>query len=70
MWDKKKGKPKYDQINDVLWLGPYIFKKKSEKGKYYLFAMDGRKMPLLVDGYLLWPYVQGIWLLQGPSPGK
>jgi hypothetical protein len=45
--------------NDVLWLGPYIVKKKSEKGSYYLSAMDGRKMPLPVDGSLLRPYVQG-----------
>jgi hypothetical protein len=59
MWDKKRGEPKYDQRNDVLWLGPYIAKKKFEKGKYYLSAMDGRKMPLLDDGSLLRPYVQG-----------
>jgi len=53
LWDKKKGETKYDQINDVLWLDPYVVKNKSEKGKYYLSAMDGRKMPLPFDGYLL-----------------
>jgi hypothetical protein len=59
MWDKKKGKPKYDERNEVLWLGPYIVKKKSEKGKYYLSTMDGRRMPLPVDGSLLRPYIKG-----------
>jgi hypothetical protein len=28
MWDKIKGKPRYDQRNDNSWLGPYIVKKK------------------------------------------
>jgi hypothetical protein len=59
MWDKRKGKPKYDQKNNNSWLGPYIIKKKSEKEKYYLSALDGRKMPLPVDGSLLRPYIQG-----------
>jgi hypothetical protein len=58
MWDKKKGKPKYDQKDDSLRLGPYIIKKKSEKEKYYLTTSDGRKMPLLVDRSLLRPYIQ------------
>jgi hypothetical protein len=49
MWEKKRGDPKYDEINDVLWLGPYIVKKKSEKGKYYLSSMDRRKVSLSVD---------------------
>jgi hypothetical protein len=31
MWDKKKGKPKYDQKDDSSWLGPYIIKNKSNK---------------------------------------
>jgi hypothetical protein len=59
MWDKRKGKPKYDQKDDNAWLGPYIIKKKSEKEKYYLTTLDGRKMPLPVDGSLLRPYIQG-----------
>jgi hypothetical protein len=53
MWDKKRGEPKYDERNEVLWLGPYIVKKKFEKVKYYLFSMDGRRIPLPVDGSLL-----------------
>jgi hypothetical protein len=44
MWDKKKGKPRYDQKDDNSCLGPYIVKKKSDKEKYYLTALDGRKM--------------------------
>jgi hypothetical protein len=59
MWDKMKGKPKYDKKNNNSWLGPYIIKKKSEKEKYYLLAMDERKMPLLVDGTFLQRYIQG-----------
>jgi hypothetical protein len=58
MWDKRKGKPMYDQRNDNSWLGPYIVKKKSDKEKYYLATLDRRKMPLPVDGSLLQPYVQ------------
>jgi hypothetical protein len=53
MWDKKKGKPKYDKGKKVLWLGPYIVKNKFKKGTYYLYAMDGRRMPLSIDGSLL-----------------
>jgi hypothetical protein len=59
MWDKKRGKPKYDEWNKVLWLGPYIVKKKFEKEKYYLSSMDGRRMPLPIDGPLLQPYIKG-----------
>jgi hypothetical protein len=58
MWDKKKGKPKYDQKDDNSWLGPYIVKKKSKKEKYYLTTLDGRNMSFPVDGSLLRPYVQ------------
>jgi hypothetical protein len=46
MWDKRKGKPKYDKKSEIIWLGPYIVKKKSKKGTYYLSSMDGRKIPL------------------------
>jgi hypothetical protein len=52
MWNKRKSKPKYDQRDDSSWLGPYIV-KKSDKEKYYLTTLDGRKMPLPVDGSLL-----------------
>jgi hypothetical protein len=58
MWDKRKGNPKYDKMNEVLWLGPYII-KKFEKGTYYLSTMDGRRIPLSVDGSLILPYVKG-----------
>jgi hypothetical protein len=58
MWDKKKGKPKYDQKDRNSWLGPYIITKKSEKEKYYLKSLDRRKMPLPVDGSLLRLYIQ------------
>jgi hypothetical protein len=57
MWYKKKGKPKCDQKDDNSWLDPYIVKNKFDKEKYYLTFLDGIKMPLPVDGCLLWPYV-------------
>jgi hypothetical protein len=53
MWDKRKGKPEYDNKSKVLWLGPYIINKKSKKGNYYISTMDGRKMPLPIDGSIL-----------------
>jgi hypothetical protein len=53
MWDKRKGKPKYEKMSEFSCSGPYIIKKKSEKGTYYLSSMDGRKMPLPIDGYIL-----------------
>ena len=58
MWEKRKGKPKYDHKDDNTWLGPYIIKKKSEKEKYYFTTLDGRKIPLPMDGYILQPYIQ------------
>jgi hypothetical protein len=57
-WDKKKGKPKYDKGNTILWLGPYIIMKMLEKETYYVSAMDGRRMPLPVDGSLLQLYIK------------
>jgi hypothetical protein len=59
MWDKRKGKPKYDQKDDISRLGPYIIKKNYEKEKYYLTALDRRKISLPIDGSLLRPYIQG-----------
>jgi hypothetical protein len=59
MWYNRKGKPKYDKMSEVLCLGPYIIKKKSEKGNYYLSSMDRRNIPLLDDGSILLPYVDG-----------
>jgi hypothetical protein len=58
MWDKKKGKPKYDKKIEVMWLGPYIV-KKYERSTYYLSAIDGRKIPLPVHESILPPYVYG-----------
>jgi len=57
MWDKKKGKPKYNKKSEVLWLGPYVVNKTYKKGNYYLSAMDGRKIPLPVDGSIFLPYI-------------
>jgi hypothetical protein len=57
MWDKRKGKPKYDQKDINSWLGPYIIRKKSDKQRYYLTSLDRRNMPLPVDGSLLQPHI-------------
>jgi hypothetical protein len=59
MWDKRKGKLKYDKKSEILWLGPYIVKKKSQKGTYFLASMGGRKIPLPIDGSIIQPYVDG-----------
>jgi hypothetical protein len=59
MWENKKDKLKYDQKDDITWVSPYIVKKKSKKEQYYLKSLDGRNIPLPVDGSLLQPYVQG-----------
>jgi hypothetical protein len=58
MWEKIKGKPKYNQKDNNSWLGPYIIKKKSDKERYYLTTLDERKMALLVDGSILQPHIQ------------
>jgi len=52
MWDKKKGKLEYDK-SEIIWLNPYVIKKKYENGTYYLSSMDGRKMTLPVHGSIL-----------------
>jgi hypothetical protein len=57
MWDKREGKPKYDQRDENSWIGHYIV-KKSNKERYYLTSLNGRKMPLPVDVFILQPYVQ------------
>jgi hypothetical protein len=46
MWDKRKGKPRYERKDNSSWLGPYIIKKKSDKESYYLTALERQKMPL------------------------
>jgi hypothetical protein len=58
MWDKRKGKPIYENKYNNSWLGPYIIKKKSDQERYYLTSLDGRRMPLLVYGSLLQPHIQ------------
>jgi hypothetical protein len=58
MWDKIRGKPRYEQKYNNSWLGPYIIKTKLNKERYYLIALDGRKMPLPIDGSLLQPHIQ------------
>jgi hypothetical protein len=57
IWDKRKGKPKYDMKSEIVWLRLYAIKKKYEKGTYYLSIMDERKMSLSFDGSILQPYV-------------
>jgi hypothetical protein len=58
MWDKKRGETKYDHRNDVLCLDPYIIKKKSKEGKYYLYTMSERRISPPVDESLLRPYIK------------
>ena len=58
MWDKIKGKPRYEYKYNNSWLGPYIIKMNSDKEKYYLTTLDKRKMPLPIDGSLLRPHIK------------
>jgi hypothetical protein len=51
MWDKRKGKPKYDQKDDNAWLSPYIIKKKSKKEKYYL-KYFGQEKDIITNGWV------------------
>jgi hypothetical protein len=53
MWDKKRGEPNYDERNEVLWLGPYIIKKKFQEGKILLVFHGWEKISLPIDGSLL-----------------
>jgi hypothetical protein len=41
---------------DSLWLGPYQIEKKSGTNYFYLTTVEGRRMPLPVNGYFLKPY--------------
>jgi hypothetical protein len=58
MWDKRKGEPKNEHTGNNSWLIPYIIMDKYDKKRYYLTALDERKMPLPVDGSLLQPHIQ------------
>jgi hypothetical protein len=69
MWDKNKGNPNYEHKDYSSWPFHYNVKKKFEKdSKYYLTILDGRKIPLPMDGSLLQTYVQFTLLLQAPGP--
>jgi hypothetical protein len=57
IWHKRKGNPIYNQKDNNSWFGPYIIRNKSDKERYYLKALDVRKMPLPVDGSLLQPHI-------------
>jgi hypothetical protein len=57
MWEKINGKPRYNKRDDNSWLGPYIIRKNSDKEKYFLTALDGRKMSLSIDSSLLQPHI-------------
>ena len=58
MWDKRKGKPRYEQKDNNSWFGPYIIKKKFDKERNYLIRLDEREMSLPVDGSLLQSHIQ------------
>jgi hypothetical protein len=55
---KERASPDMNKTDNNSWLGPYIIRKKFDKERYYLTALDGTKMPLPVDGSLLQPHIQ------------
>jgi hypothetical protein len=56
MWYKTKGTPNTHKEFDILWHGPYKIEKKSGIGSFYLFALEGRRFPLPINGSLIKPY--------------
>jgi hypothetical protein len=53
MWDKRKGKPIYEQKDNNSWFGTYVIINNYDKEKYYLTTLDRRNIPLPIDGSLL-----------------
>jgi hypothetical protein len=53
MWDKRREKPGMHHKFDSLWLGPYKIEEISGSDSFYLSTIEGRRMPLPVNGSLL-----------------
>jgi hypothetical protein len=56
VWDKRREKPRMHKKFDSLWIGPYRIEGKSGANSFILATLEGEKLPLHVNGYLLKPY--------------
>jgi hypothetical protein len=56
MWDKIREKHGIHQKFDSLWLGPYTIEEISGLESFYLSTLEGRRIPLPVNGSLLKHY--------------
>jgi hypothetical protein len=59
LWDKRREKLGMHQKFDSLWLGPYKIEEIDRPDYFYLSMIEGRRIPLLMNGSLLKHYYQG-----------
>ena len=52
-WDKRQEKPGKHGKLDNLWLGPYIIDEIAGMNSFYLNDLEGERLTLLVNGFLL-----------------
>ena len=52
-WDKRREKPRKHRKFDSLWLGPYIIDEVARTNYFYLNDLEGERLSLLVNGFLL-----------------
>jgi hypothetical protein len=43
---------------DNLWIGPYLIESEAGNKSFILATLEGQKLPLPINGYLLKPYFQ------------
>jgi hypothetical protein len=59
MWDKIRDKPIMHQKFENLWSGPYNIEERFGLDYFYLTTVEGRRMSLSVNAYLLKHYFLG-----------
>ena len=52
-WDKRQEKPEKHGKFDSLWLGPYIIDEVAGTNSFYLNDLEGERLSLPVNGFLL-----------------
>jgi hypothetical protein len=58
LWDKRREKLGIHKMFDSIWIGPYKIEEVSGPDSFYLSTIEGRRMPLPVNGSLLKHYFQ------------
>ena len=53
LWDKQRDKPGKDGKIESLWMGPYIICEIVGTNSFYLNDMEGERLNLPVNGFLL-----------------